>query len=595
MNRREVLKFGLVGGTYGVLNPKGGLAQESGLVYPDGHRPSIEASPSPPVTPFKDPLRVMPVAKPIFENQLSPPPDPDRHQRYREFRPKKFYTETYSEFVQRYHSDGPYAGGTWNWGVQGSQQSLKQSPAVTYHANYEEPIFIRRINNLPSVGTGKLRFPLPSISIHLHNFHTASESDGIPQDYFDPGEFWDHHYAMHRAGGDENETLTTLWYHDHRLDFTAPNIYAGNAGLFLCFDHRDSNNERDRGTQAWRLPSGNYDVPLIFHDLQFDKYGQLVWDFFNPNPIPHLDASGNQLSSDSGLPMWRPNEMYTVNGMIGDRFTVNRVIQPHHKVEPRKYRFRLLNGGPARFLEFYLRDNYGNNPKFVVLSTDGNFLPEPIISDAVNITPAQRHDVIINFSGYKPGDTISLINHLESRIDGAGPTGRYLDPGDEWMQFQVIASKSHEKDPSRIPDFFRPLPNISLKEAVRERTWVFDYDNGMWTINGMLMDPNRVDAAVEIGSAEIWTLRNAGNAWSHPIHIHFEEHRIIEKNGIAIVENDLHHGRKDVLQLGPNDEVKIYMRWRDFLGKHVMHCHNVIHEDHAMMIRWDIVQRGQGY
>lgn len=123
---------------------------------------------------------------------------------------------------------------------------------------------------------------------------------------------------------------------------------------------------------------------------------------------------------------------------------------------------------------------------------------------------------------------------------------------------------------------------------------MFDYTNGLWTINDRLMDPNRVDAAIEQGSAEIWTLRNAGNSWVHPIHTHFEEFQILEINGKPVRSGDVLKARKDVVSLGPNMEVKFYSRWRDFLGKHVMHCHNVVHEDHSMMIRWDIVPPGMG-
>ena len=178
------------------------------------------------------------------------------------------------------------------------------------------------------------------------------------------------------------------------------------------------------------------------------------------------------------------------------------------------------------------------------------------------------------------------------REDGSGPTGRQLDEGDSIMRFEVVRRKGPDR--SRIPDHMRELPPIDFEEVRRERLFVFDYDNGLWTINGELMDPNNPMASIEQGTAEIWTLRNAGNAWSHPIHSHFEEFQILEKNHKPIPLGDVLKSRKDVLALGPNDEIKLFMRWRDFLGKHVMHCHNVVHEDHAMMIRWDIVPRGQG-
>jgi len=585
VKRRDVLKLGLTATGAGIITPRMGSAN---LIYPDGYKPSIAAQPSPPATPFVAPLNVMPIAKPISEAELNPAPDPDRHQRYGEFLPKKFYVERLQEFLWQYHPEPPYDQGSWSWGFDGGTGHGPITPGPTYHANYGEPVFIRRINELPPVGSANARFCLPSTTIHLHNAHTASESDGIPQDYVNPGEFWDHHYANFPAGFDEREIMSTLWYHDHRMDFTAPNVYAGLTGFYLLFDNKDSNNEQDKTKGAFRLPSGKYDVPLILHDVQFDQNGQVVWDFFTPDthakniPIEGLDDVG----------------LYTVNGMLGDRYTVNRTIQPYFQVEPRKYRFRVLNGGPSRFYELFLEVDPANRERsksverFHIISNDGNLLPESIHADHISLGVAQRHDIIVDFSGMKPGDYVYLVNRTEMRDDGAGPTGRYLDEGHRIMRFDVIHSDND--DHSRIPDEMRELPDINFDEVRRERLFVFDYDNGLWTINGKLMDPNRVDAAIEQGTAEIWTWRNAGNAWSHPIHSHFEEFQILEINGKPVPKDSVLKARKDVLALGPNDEVKFFCRWRDFLGKHVMHCHNVVHEDHAMMIRWDIVEPGMG-
>lgn len=580
VQRRDALTLGLAAAGTGMMSKlarAAGPVPQSGLIFPQTFSPSIVERPSPPATPFLAPLNVMPVARPVDAASLSPPPDPRRHQRFNEFLPKKFYVQRIGEFRWQYHPEPPYDQGTWSWGFNGI------TPGETFHAWYGEPVFVRRINELPPVGLGNARFPLPSVTIHLHNAHTASESDGIPQDFFNPGEFWDHHYANFPAGNDPREIMNTLWYHDHRLDFTAPNVYAGLSGFYLLFDEKDSNNENDRSRRAFRLPSGKYDVPLILHDAQFDEQGQVVWDFFNPAPDP-----GNLT----------PTALYTTNGMVGDRYTVNRTIQPHFKVERRKYRFRILNGGPSRLYQLSLRAESAHGrkgrqgEKFVVLSTDGNMLEEPLIKERIEVWVAQRHDVIVDFSNYKPGDHVYLVNHLEMREDGAGTTGRELDEGDLVMRFDVVEARNG--DPSRIPDELRALPPIDLRQVRKERLFVFDYDNGLWTVNGRLMDPNRVDASIEQGSAEIWTFRNAGNSWVHPIHTHFEEFQILEVNGKPIKKGDVLRSRKDVVSLGPNDEVKFYSRWRDFLGKYVMHCHNVVHEDHAMMIRWDIVPPGQG-
>ena len=140
-----------------------------------------------------------------------------------------------------------------------------------------------------------------------------------------------------------------------------------------------------------------------------------------------------------------------------------------------------------------------------------------------------------------------------------------------------------------------------------------------------------VSAAIEEGSAEMWTIRNEGKNWSHPIHSHFTEFLLYKVNGVVVgprqiqtsdVEDPLRRSRfvnlpaplaqgvrdncgfqcpgspidrfmggtrRDITTLLPNDEIEIFMRWKDFHGKYVMHCHNVVHEDHSMMVRWDIV------
>lgn len=569
VKRRQLFKMGAAATLFTQIDAK---AQ---LVFPDGHRMSMLDDPSPPCTPFIAPLPIMPIAVPIDPVGLVPGPDPLRHQRYNEFKPRKFYVQELTEFKHVYHPEAPYSNGSWAWGFNG------HCPGETFHVRYGEPIFVRRINNLPHLGQANVRFALPSSSVHLHNGHTASESDGIPQDFTYPGEFWDHHYTSIYAGMDQREAMGTLWYHDHRLDFTGPNVYAGLTGFYLLFDDLDSGNERDPNPKAFRLPSGKYDVPMILHDVKFDQNGQPVWDFFNPEP-------------NSGA---MPSENYTTTGMLGDRFTVNRAIQPYFRVEARKYRLRVLNGGPSRFYALSIRRKTATGYaaekiKFQVISNDGNLLPRPLVRDGIRVAVAQRHDIIVDFSKFAPGDQLYLVNELEMREDGAGPTGRVLPQGDMIMRFDVMPSMA--PDYSRVPDKLRELPPINLAEVRRERVFVFDYDNGMWTINGKLMDPNRVDAKIERGSAEIWTWRNGGNAWSHPIHTHFEEFQILEINGKPVPLDSVERSRKDVIELGPNDEVKFFGRWRDFEGKHVMHCHNVVHEDHAMMIRWDIVPPGQG-
>jgi len=563
-----------------------------GLVFPQTSKPSILARPSPHAEPFVQPLFIMPTADEVFrvdESDLDPAPDPERHQRFDEFEPQKFYLERLTEGRWVYHPDPPYSQGTWHLGWDLGEREDGPSfitPGATYKQFYNEPIFVRRINEAPEIGTGNVTWTLPSFTVHLHNAHTPSESDGIPSDFFNPGEFWDHHYPNILAGGDERETLTTLWYHDHRLDFTATNVYGGISGAYFLFDEFDSNNEEDPNPGASRLPSGDYDIPMLLHDVMFDEDGQAVWDF-SSNAIQEQDGN------------YFPSSRHTTFGMIGDQYTVNRVIRPYLDVKRRKYRFRIINGGPSRLydLTFELEDSEGRHKgavPFTVITNDGNFLDKPLDVGHLELWVANRSDIIIDFSRFRPGDRLYMVNHLEMKATGEGPTGRYLETLDEHKMLQFRVQAGDVVDPSRVPAEFRGQPDINFNEVRRERLFTFDYDNGLFTIDGQLMDPNRVDAAIERGSAEIWTFRNEGTSWGHPIHTHFEEFQIFEIDGKPIEPTSLTDSKMDVVQLKPGQEIKFFGRWRDFLGRHVMHCHNVVHEDHAMMIRWDIVPPGEG-
>src|SRR5262249_45407948 len=157
------------------------------------------------------------------------------------------------------------------WGFNGT------FPGPTFQERYGVPVLVRFRNELPANHVG---FGIPSVITHLHNGHTASESDGFPLDFYPTGQHKDHHYPNVLAGydafpprGDEHEALGTLFYHDHRIDFTAQNVYRGLAGFYLLFDERDSGDETDANPMAFNLPSGAFDVPLMFSDKRFTSDG----------------------------------------------------------------------------------------------------------------------------------------------------------------------------------------------------------------------------------------------------------------------------------------------------------------------------------
>lgn len=601
IKRRDFVKFGLAAGAVSLLGDKLEAQQEGDLLkflcLPDGLPPDLLSRPSPKATPFVAELNVPPIKQPTA-GPLNPAPVPGAHQRYNEFLPRKFYEIHEQEFQWQYHPEPPYDKGSWSWGFDG------MTPGPTYHARYGEPILVRRHNDLPPVGSNKVSFAMPITTSHLHNAHTASESDGYPLDHIPSGHFWDHHYCCFPMGNDPKEKLTTLWYHDHMMDFTAPNVYAGLAGFFLLFDEQDSGNENDPNPNAFRLPSGKYDVPLMLNDVLFDQDGQVIF---------------NRLNTD---------------GMLGDMYTVNRRIQPFFKVERRKYRFRILNGGPSRFYRVFLASGQERQTlhPFIIVTGDGNFLDRPLCFNSIYLSVAQRVDVIIDFSQFKVGDQLYLQNRLE-QTNGRGPSGRILPPNEaaDLMRFDVVEATGEDK--SCVPVKLRELPPLNQSEIKRRRVWQFDYRGGIWTVNGKSAgNLSCTDAAIQEGTAEMWTIRNEGKNWSHPIHSHFTEFLLYSVNGKKFPANtvqspdpkdprrrhdyfvpiepavvqpaankcgykcpskpyDVFLGgkRRDITTLLPNDEIEIFMRWKDFHGRYVMHCHNVVHEDHSMMVRWDIV------
>lgn len=526
---------------------------------------------SPRTTPFVEPL---PVYTPKTSlSALTPPPYPAAtgdecgradHQRWGEFPANKFYELDVRQAMHSFHKDLPTQA---IWGYDGI------FPGPTFVAKYGEPVIVRIHNNLPQNHIG---YGSPEISTHLHNLHSGSESDGFTGDYYSPvkagptmtgpGKYKDHLYANCLAGydqyyethGDPREALGTLWYHDHRLDFTGPNVYRGLSGFYLLFDEIDSGDEYDANPKALRLPSGvgKYDIPLVFHDKQFNAKGIMAFDSFNSD------------------------------GILGDKFCVNGKIQPYFEVERRKYRFRLLDGGPSRFYEFYLTYG-GQNQTFTYIANDGNLLPAPLPMKKIRLGAAERADIVIDFKNYPEGSKLFLVNKLE-QTNGRGPTGNILNPGTQILRFDVKGLPP-VPDVSQVPPALRELPPLPTPEEIRQlprRVWEFDRSNGAWTVNGKLFNVLQVAAKPRLGSQELWVLRGKGD-WSHPIHIHFEEGRILSRNGVA---PPLHErGRKDVYVIGPNEELRLVMKFRDYTGKYMMHCHNLMHEDHAMMVRWDVV------
>jgi len=618
-SRRDLLKMGLLSAG-GMLVAKSGLSARAGQQVQTNNPPSSgqNTSPgtnqncvpgnqtaSPPTRPFVQALPIMPLAQRV--SSLSPTPTENPNVAAGEVRaapfqaplidasrfpvvPATLYNIHQRQFVKSQHPDLPQQT---IWGFDDGTGT--RSPGPTYQAFYGRPQLTRNTNSLPSIteknNTG---FGMASVSTHLHNAHNPSESDGNPCDFYTNGHFCDQYYpnvlagfnSDHEPNGDINESLATLWYHDHRVDFTSQNTYKGLVGFYCLFNQLDTGSY-DTGFRLPDFPA--HDIPLAFADKVYDpESGQLVFDLFN------------------------------LDGILGDKFLVNGVIQPFLNVEPRRYRFRLLDTGPSRFYEYFLTDltNLNAQNPYWLIGTDGNLIPHPIQVQSVRIGPAERVDVIIDFRQFA-GKTIYLENRL-NQLSGQGPAAidsqvaaqnsattecslvlNSSQPailpagaGNLLLQFRVsgTAVSDDSVDPATNPTFYQ-LPDTTAEPRI-VRTFKFDRLNGQWSVNGQFMDCTQFRFAVRQNSVEQWLLTNLTGDWTHPIHIHLEEHQILSRNRARpSVPADL--GRKDVTQVHPNERVQLFFRFRDWLGKYPIHCHNVVHEDHAMMALWHAVPAGQ--
>jgi FtsP/CotA-like multicopper oxidase with cupredoxin domain len=350
----------------------------------------------------------------------------------------------------------------------------------------------------------------------------------------------------------------------------------------------DSGNENDPALRALRLPSGDFDVPLLFQDKRFNANGELI--LTDPN-------SDHQ-------------------GFLGDKFIVNGKIQPKLTVLRRKYRFRLLNAGPSRFYQFFLTKN-DVDLCFQQIGNDESLLEQPEDVKSVLLGVAERADVIIDFRQFNKGDQVFLVNRLKMEVDGRGPVAKIDDNDGHFLNFEVWPPGQGDQilrfdiggdavDPSQVPDRLRAKPALpawlpnppTLKKLqdLSQKTFVFDQQNTLWVINGQPFDPATIGTTLKQGppvgagpDGVVWTLKNgAASDWSHPIHIHLEEFRILLRDGKPPGQTE--QSKKDVLILRPNEEVQIFLRSRDFLGKYPIHCHNVVHEDMFMMMRFDVAK-----
>jgi FtsP/CotA-like multicopper oxidase with cupredoxin domain len=406
-------------------------------------------------------------------------------------------------------------------------------PGPTIKAEQGTRIELRMRNRLPA--THPQHGHAFNTSTHLHGSASKPQYDGYASDVTYPGFVKTYQYPNFQPA-------RTLWYHDHGVHFTAENAYSGLAAQYHLHDP----------AERALLPQGEFDVPITITDAMFAADGSLAYDD----------------NSHSGL--W------------GDVILVNGRPWPVMKVKRRVYRFRILNASIARSY----RPQLSTGDPVTMVATDGGLMPVARPVKNWRHGGAERYEVLIDFSKYKPGQRIELRNL-------SNPNNVDYDLTNKIMAFDVV-DEPFDTLNNTIPNLLvgTAVMDRAAAAARRTRTMRVERKNGMWTINGNTWH-DVVDSKYELvladpdlGDTEIWEIENSSGGWFHPVHIHLVDFKILSRNGAAPF--DYERGPKDVVYVGENETVKVLMRFEHQRGKYMVHCHNLPHEDHDMMQQFSV-------
>ncbi|WML39283.1 multicopper oxidase [Neobacillus sp. OS1-2] len=505
---------------------------------------------------FKDPLPIPPVLKPKWK-----------------LGDYTYYEVIMKETKQSLHSDLP---NTTIWGYDGIY------PGPTIEVESGERVFVQWKNELPD----KHLFPIdhtvhgaekekPDVRtvVHLHGGRTEPASDGYPDAWFthgfaEKGPFFEK--EIYEYGNQQN--ARTLWYHDHAIGLTRLNIYAGLAGFYLI---------KDRHERSLNLPSGPFDVPLLLQDRTLHDDGSLSY----PNQ-PENNSSGIIPS--------------IITSFFGDMIVVNGKVWPFFEVEPRKYRFRLLNGANARFFRLTL----DSGQLFFQIGTDSGFLERPIGISSLLLAPAERLDLIIDFSNMD-GKSVILNNDARTHF----PIGEPANPETTGvvMEFRVTKPLS-SIDTSMIPAYLRQINWLQANSGQKQRYLELSEEKDQFGRSLFLLDKKMWDDPItenpRHSSIERWNFINTDGD-DHPIHIHLVQFQILERRpfdvnyykktkqlrytGPGIHSEISERGWKDTVRCPPGHVTSIIIPFFPFTGQYVWHCHMLEHEDYEMMRPYQIL------
>jgi FtsP/CotA-like multicopper oxidase with cupredoxin domain len=359
-------------------------------------------------------------------------------------------------------------------------------------------------------------------SMHLHGGHVPARYDGHPDNQLVTGQSRVFSYP-------NEQRASTMWLHDHSLHAHSENIYYGAVAGYLLTDEFE---------ERLPLPKGRYDVPLYLRDAKFAEDGSLVYAMEEFMDRPTVLVNG------------RP--------------------RPYFEVAARKYRIRLTNTSNERAFLLQL----GEGDEMTHIASDGGLLPAPVPARVLQIWPAERQEVVIDFSRYPVGSKIVLSNKIAYR--GEAP---------EVMRFDVVRTAD---DPSSVPDQLRPVPDIGTPTVERTFVMSFDAATEQHLINGKPFDPERVDIRPRLGTTEIWTVQNIDTRFGipHSMHTHLEAFQVVDRDGEAPAAGEA--GLKDTVTVMPGKSVRFKLKFTDYTGRFMYHCHLIGHMTMGMMGQMEV-------
>jgi len=451
--------------------------------------------------------------------------------------------------------------------IQGPPEALSKLPNT-----YLGPsIRVKQGQNVRVHFTNKLTEP--SI-IHWHGLHVPEAADGHPRFVVNQGETYTYDFQVANRAG-------TYWYHPHPHGRTGPQAYYGLAGLLIVADDEES---------SLGLPDGEFDIPLVIQDRSFDSNNQLIY-------------GGNAMLDQMA-------------GLLGDAILV--IGQPDFAlpVGTHAYRFRLLNGSNSRIYKLAWDDD----TPLTVIGTDGGLLENPIQRDYITLAPAERVELWVDFSQFPVGSEKKLrsLPFFGGSMMGGGMMGgsRYLQ-GDRFtvLRFRVEKEvKNNALLPERLATLNYHNPNDAVnRRSPRDFTLAMNMGQG-WTINGRTFEMTNVarDEIVKLNDLEIWQFTNlsggmgmgrgrgrgmmGGMDLPHPMHIHGLQFQVIERKiesaykdaWESVSAGYVDEGWKDTVLVMPGEQVKVLLKFEDFSGLYLYHCHNLEHEDMGMMRNYRI-------